>query len=169
MKHFLLPTIAALSLAGCTEAGPRKGVGFTGIDGEPRTLSTRDTDANFGRSLSVPVAFAELPTRQVISDAPDQGAQALVAIDNGGRLVGNAVEVGGSDRVLMLSSVAVNGSLFAVLRAPENSVFKITSATTASFGAAVPRLTGCLTAGNVYQKGKSSRRTQGLAVPLNCR
>lgn len=169
MKHFLLPALAALSFAACSEAAPRKGVGFTGIDGEPRTLSTRDTEVYFGRSLSVPVAFAELPARQVISDAPDQGGQALVAIDNGGRVVGNAVEVGGFDRVLMLSSVAVNGTLFAVLRAPQNSVFEITPVTTASFGAAVPRLTGCLAAGNVYQKGRSTRRTEGLAVPLNCR
>ncbi|MEX0350536.1 MAG: hypothetical protein AB3N15_14020 [Paracoccaceae bacterium] len=169
MKHFLLPALAALSFACATEAAPRTGVGFTGIDGEPRTLSTRDTEAYFGRSVSVPVAFAELPPRQVISDAPDQSGQALVAIDNGGRVVGNAVEVGGADRVLMLSSVAVNGSLYAVLRAPANALFEITPATTASFGAAVPRLTGCLTAGNVYQKGRSAKRTEGLAVPLNCR
>lgn len=169
MKNILLSAIAVASLSACA-FGPARGVGFTGIDGEPRGLSADRGSADYvGRLLSVPVAFAELPTIRVISDAPDQASQAQVAIDNGGRVSGNAVEVGGLDRTLMLSSVDVNGTLFAVLRTPEDSLNRITPASTSNFAAAVPKLTGCLPAGNVYQKGRSGNRTAGLAIPLNCR
>lgn len=169
MKKILLSAIALATLAACANTLPKRGIGFTGIDGEPRSLSESRGSADYvGRFMTVPVAFAELAPRRVISDAPDQAKLARVAVDNGGRVPGAAIEVGGDERTLMLSSVEVNGALYAVLRTPENSPFAIAPNVASGFGRSIPRLTGCLPAGNVYQNG-SGKRATGLAVPLNCR
>lgn len=168
MKKILLPALALALIPFGTFAKPQRGIGFTGIGSEPRALSARHGSADYlGRSPSVPVALAGIPPRRVRVEPTDQAGLAKVAIENGGRVPSNAVEVGGDSQSLMLSTVDVNGTLFAVLRTPEGRSNGVNEAAGANFANAVPRLTGCLPGGNVYGTGR--RSATGYAVPLNCR
>ncbi len=167
MKKILLPTIAVLALAACEDPYNRSGVGFTGIDGEPRSIS--DVPGAVGvlpPATNVPAELAVLPAIQVTTDATDPEKIARVAIDNGGRSDTNAVVLTGSDTNMFLSTVAVNGTLFGVLQT-ENSSTKVDNSVGARFGQNAEQFTGCLPAGDVYRKG-SSQRSSGFAVALNC-
>ena len=140
---------------------------FTGIDGEPRTVSdVKGAVAFVPPATNVPAELAELPTVHVQSDKVDFEKIAGVAIDNGGRSDTSAVHLSGSSTDMFLSTVRVNGTLFGVLRTPNNSV-KVDNSVGATFGSETERFTGCLPAGDVYRKGGSSR-SSGFAVPLNC-
>ncbi len=167
MKKILLSTIAVLTLSACEDPFNREGVGFTGIDGEPRTISdVKGAVAFLPSATNVPAELAELPTVSVLSDEVDLSKVAGVAIDNGGRTDTSAVLLSGSDTNLFLSTVSVNGTLFGVLRTRDNST-RVDNSVGASFGSQTERFTGCLAAGDVYRKG-SSERSSGFAVPLNC-
>ncbi len=167
MKKILLPTIAVLTLAACEDPFNRQGVGFTGIDGEPRTVSDVPGAVAFlPPATNVPAELAELPTVSVLSDKVGIDKIAGVAIDNGGQSPANAVELSGSSQNLYLSTVNVNGTLFGVVRTRSNST-RVDNSVGAAFGRETERFTGCLPAGDVYSKG-SSDRSSGFAVPLNC-
>ncbi|NVO54476.1 hypothetical protein HW561_01570 [Rhodobacteraceae bacterium B1Z28] len=167
MKKILLSTIAVLTLSACEDPFNRQGVGFTGIDGEPRTVSdVPGTVAFVPPATNVPAELAELPTVSILSDQVDPSKVASVAIDNGGRTDANAVKLSGSDTNLFLSTVSVNGTLFGVLRTSTNSV-RVDNSIGASFGSETEQFTGCLPAGDVFRKG-TSERSSGFAVPLNC-
>ncbi|WP_170331739.1 hypothetical protein [Ruegeria arenilitoris] len=167
MKKILLSTIAVLTLAACEDPFDRKGVGFTGIDGEPRTISDVPGSAAFvPLATNVPAELAALPTIPVVTDQTDAEKVARVAIDNGGRSDTDAVVLTSRDTNLFLSTVSVNGTLYGVLRTPSNSS-RIDNAVGAAFGRDAEQFTGCLPAGQVYRKGSSSR-SSGFAVPLNC-
>ncbi len=169
MKKILLPAIAFLTLAACEDPWNREGVGFTGIDGEPRTTADVPGTVAFQPPLTnVPAELAALPPVRVASDDTSLEKMAGVAIENGGRTTNNAVVVEGADRNLMLSTVKVNNTLFAVLREPSNSSARMDNSVGASFVSRIERLTGCLAAGGTAY-GKGSRRSStGFAVPLNC-
>ncbi|MEX0367337.1 hypothetical protein [Ruegeria sp. HKCCD8929] len=170
MKKILLPALAFVTLSACEDIWNREGVGFTGIDGEPRTIVESREAAGFVASRdSVPAELAGLTTPQLLTEETDPAKVAGVAIDNGGRVPGQAVEIGGDRQTLMLSTVSVNNVLYAVLRTPEGAADRMDVSTGPRFAASIPRLTGCLIGGNVYQKGTSSLRTSGFAAPLNCR
>jgi len=170
MYKILLPAIAVIGLSACDDIWDREGVGFTGINGEPRTITAEKGGADYvSRRGGVPAELAGHPVIRVNVDAQDLTELAGVAIANGGRDLNTAVEVGGGDGTLMLSQVDVNGILFAVLRTPVGTNDKIAGDQGAPFASSVPRLTGCLVSGDAYQAGTSDKQTSGYAVPLNCR
>jgi len=167
MKKILLSTATILALAACEDPYNREGVGFTGIDGEPRTISDVKGAAAFvPPATNVPAELAELPAVPVSTDETETEKVARVAIDNGGRSDTNSVILTGSDTNLFLRTVSVNGTLFGVLRTANNST-RVDNAIGANFGRNAEQFTGCLPAGEVYRKG-SSERSSGFAVPLNC-
>lgn len=170
MKKILLPAcLSALTLSACVELFPREGVGFTGIDGEPKTFSEAKGSADYvARGSSVPAQLAAIPPVRLQAESADVSAMAGAAIDAGGRTPSNAVEVGGSGRTLFLSTVEVNRVLFAVLRTAEGDSSRMQEGAGAEFVNSVPRLTGCLATGPAYQNGKNARRTTAYAVALNC-
>lgn len=167
MKKLILPALAVLTLAACEDPFDREGVGFTGIDGEPRTISGSKGAAAFvPDATNVPAELAELPTIQIVSDKVEADKLAGVAIDNAGRTPGNAVQLTGSSTSMYLSTVDVNGTLYGVLRTENNST-RVDNSIGEIFGSETERFTGCLPAGDVFGKGSSSR-SSGFAVPLNC-
>ncbi|NOD34621.1 MULTISPECIES: hypothetical protein [unclassified Ruegeria] len=167
MKKILLSTIAVLTLAACEDPFNREGVGFTGIDGEPRTISDVPGAVAFlPDATNVPAELAKLPTVTLRVDETDPSKVASVAIDNGGQTPNTAVQLEGSDTDLFLSTVNVNGTLFGVLRTSTNSV-KVDNSIGVGFAEETERFTGCLPSGNVFRKG-TSERSSGFAVPLNC-
>ncbi|WP_160175161.1 hypothetical protein [Ruegeria halocynthiae] len=167
MKKILLSSITVLALAACEDPYNREGVGFTGIDGEPRTISdVPGASAFLPPATNVPAELAVLPAIPVATDETELGKVARLAIDNGGRSDRDAVLVSGSDTNLFLSTVSVNGTLFGVLRTASNGA-KVDNTIGASFGRNAEQFTGCLPAGEVYRKG-SSERSSGFAVALNC-
>ncbi|WP_164658058.1 hypothetical protein [Tropicibacter sp. Alg240-R139] len=170
MKKILLPAcLAVLSLSACSGLFVREGVGFTGIDGEPKTFSEAKGSADYvARRASVPTQLASLPPVRLRAESSDIGALAGAALEAGGRTPANAAEVGEQDRTLYLSTVEVNGVLFAVLRTPEGDNIRMERGAGDTFLASVPRLTGCLANGPAYQRGRAGRRTTAYAVPLNC-
>lgn len=169
MKKILLPVAALLSLSACG-LFHREGVGFTGLNGEPTTFTEQRGSADYvARRLSVPAELAGLPTVRLQQDAGDIERLANVAISNGGRTPLNAVEVEANNQNFMLSTVEVNGVLFGVLRAPENTTNRLPEGAGNAFLASVPRLTGCLPAGNTAYASGSANRPTGVAVPLNCK
>ncbi|WP_158541308.1 hypothetical protein [Ruegeria sp. A3M17] len=167
MKKILLSTIAVFALAACEDPYNRSGVGFTGIDGEPRTVSDVPSAVAFlPDATNIPAELAVLPAIPVVTDQTETEKVARVAIDNGGRSDTNAVVLTGSDMNLFLSTVSVNGTLFGVLRTANNST-RIDNDIGAAFGQNAEQFTGCLPAGDVFRKG-SSTRSSGFAVALNC-
>lgn len=171
MKNLLLPALclSVLAVSACENLWNRQGIGFTGINGEPKTFTeTRGRDDYVARRLSVPAELAGIPTTRVQSDKAGVDDLAKAAIAAGGRTPDTAVQVGGESQTLMLSTVQVNSTLFAVLRTPSEISARMAPDAGAAFLSSVPRLTGCLAAGDVYQRGSTSRTT-GVAVPLDCR
>ncbi|QFT73740.1 hypothetical protein FIU92_11920 [Ruegeria sp. THAF33] len=167
MKKILLSTIAVLTLAACEDPFNREGVGFTGIDGEPRTISDVPGAVAFlPDATNVPAELAELRTVTLLSDEVEPSKVASVAIDNGGQTPNTAVQLQGSDTNLFLSTVSVNGTLFGVLRTSSNSV-KVDNSIGVGFAEETERFTGCLPAGGVFRKG-TSEKSSGFAIPLNC-
>ncbi len=167
MKKILLSTITVLALAACEDPYNRQGVGFTGIDGEPRTISDIPGAVSFlPRATNVPAELAVLPAVQVTSGETDPQKLARVAIDNGGRSDANSVALTGLSTNMFLSTVSVNGTLYGVLRTDSSST-RVDNEVGAAFGRNAEQFTGCLPAGDVYRKG-SSQRSSGFAVPLNC-
>ena len=165
------PTLAlcalVLALPACESWNHRKGVGFTGIDGEPTSLPVPGGTVTRGRS--VPEALAGLPPARVkVERVRSQADLASAAIASGGRTTANAVPVGTSEQTLMLSTVEANGTLFAVLRMPEGDGGRMATGAQDRFVASVPRLTGCLAGATAYASGGTTR-PRGLAVPMNCR
>ncbi len=170
MYKILLPAIALIGLSACDDIWDREGVGFTGIDGEPRTITAAKGGADYvSRRGGVPAQFAGQPVIPVRVESQELSELAGVAIANGGRDLNTAIEVSGEAGTLMMSQVDVNGILFAVFRTPTSGDGQMAAGRGGAFAASVPRLTGCLVAGDAYQAGTSERRTIGYAVPLNCR
>ncbi len=166
MKKIILPVAAVLMLSACEDPWNREGVGFTGIDGEPRTIADVQGAAAFvAPDTNVPAELAALPTIQVSSTETDVSKLAGVAISNGGRSGSNAVQLSGGSTSMFLSTVKVNGTMFGVLRAPQGS--KVDNSIGTIFGDRTERFTGCIAAGQVYGKGSTSK-SSGFAVPLNC-
>ncbi|MEX0340064.1 MAG: hypothetical protein AB3N11_13615 [Arenibacterium sp.] len=167
MKKILLSTITVLALAACEDPYNREGVGFTGIDGEPRTISDVPGAAAFlPPAVNIPAELALLPTIPVVTDETEPQKVASAAINNGGRTDTSAVVLEGSDTSLFLSTVSVNGNKYGVLRTL-NSSTRVDNEIGAAFGRNAEQFTGCLPAGDVFGKG-SSQRSSGFAVPLNC-
>lgn len=169
MKKILLPAcLSVLSLSACADFFVREGVGFTGIDGEPRTFSEAKGSADYvAQRASVPARLAAIPPVRLRTDSSEIGVLAEAALGAGGRTPANAAEVGGQDRTLYLSTVEVNGVIFAVLRTAEGDTTRMARGASDRFLASVPSMTGCLASGPAYQKGRSDRAS-AYAVPLNC-
>lgn len=171
MTRFLPLTacLLTLSLSACGTWGYKKGVGFTGINGEPASVA--EANEEFGvvtRILSPMETLAVLPTANLRTDAASQADLATVAMDNGGATPQSAALVGMNSQELMLSMVRVNGQMFGVLKVPADNPGRMEEGAAEAFVASAPRLTGCLTQGNAYSKGGSNGRPKALAVPLNC-
>ncbi len=173
----LLPVLAlgtALAVAACTDQlGYYRGIGFTGINGEPTGLPGQD-GGTVARAETPMVALAALPVARVQSKSPQAQALAEQAISHGGTSDQTAVPVqspqegpeGGPALAGMLSLVQVNGVPFAVILPVGNNGRLAPGADTA-FGQMVESLTGCVKAGAVYGTG-SRMRLRGLAVPVDC-
>lgn len=167
MKKILFSTMTVLALAACEDPYDREGVGFTGIDGEPRTISDVQGAAAFlPPATNVPAELAVLPPVVVTTDQTEAEKVARVAIDNGGSSDTSAVPVSGAETNMYLSTVNVNGTLYGVLRTASNGG-KVDNSIGASFGRNAEQFTGCLPAGDVYRKGSSSK-SSGFAVALDC-
>ena len=165
MKKILFSTMTVLALAACEDPLDRKGVGFTGINGEPRSISdVPGTAAFLPPATNVPAELALLPTINVTTDQTESEKVARVAIDNAGQNDETAVPLTASGANLYLSTVNVNGTLYGVLR---TSSGRVSNTYGSGFGQNIEQFTGCLPAGDVFAKG-SSDRSSGFAVPLNC-
>lgn len=166
MKKIILSTAAVLTLAACEDPFNREGVGFTGIDGEPRTISEVPGAVAFAPpATNVPAELADIPPVNLVTDAVEPEQLAKIAIKNGGRSGENAVQLVGSDTNLFLSTVNVNGTLYAVLRTPRSST-RVDQSVGRDFGDQIEQFTGCLPAGAVFSQGR--RRSPGFAMPVNC-
>ncbi|KUJ79451.1 hypothetical protein AVO44_09550 [Ruegeria profundi] len=167
MKKILLSTVTILALAACEDPYNREGIGFTGIDGEPRTLADVPGAVAFlPPATNVPAELAALPTIAVTTDQVEAEKVARVAIDNGGRSDTDSVVLTGQDTNLFLSTVSVNGALYGVLRTESNST-RVDNRIGSGFGRNAEQFTGCLPAGEVFRKGSSSS-SSGFAVLLDC-
>jgi len=167
MKKLFLPAVALLVLSACEDPFNREGVGFTGIDGEPRTISdVKGAAAFIPPATNIPAELAAIPTVKITSDKTELSKIAGVAIDAGGKSDTTAVPLSGEGTNLLLSTVEVNGTLFGVLRTA-SSGGRVDNSVGAVFGSETERFTGCLPAGDVFRKGSSSS-SSGFAVPLNC-
>lgn len=166
LKPFLACAIC-VGLAACDNWSTRKGVGFTGIDGEPRMLEQAD-GVPVTRGVSTPIALARRPMIHVQTAAAPVADLAGVAIGAGGQSDLDAVAVSGAQSTLMLSLVNVSGQPFAVLRPAEGERSRMEQGAQARFPASVLRLTGCRAVGAAYAAGGTQRPT-GLAVPVDCR
>jgi len=153
-----------VALCACSAGSGARGVGFTGIDGEPS-----GPWAGAGGGVSQPLgpieALAALPPRAV--SAPGAATAAAEAIDNGGRSPATALPVELLGSPLMLSLVEVDGRPYAVLRLPEGRRGDLPAGAAARFVTAVPMMTGCLAAGPATLQNRP--RQIGAAVPLDCR
>ncbi|MGD9862668.1 MAG: hypothetical protein AB7S99_05610 [Pseudodonghicola sp.] len=170
MKRLLLSAcLLCTTLSACSGLRYQRGVGFSGIDGEPTALPQ---DGGAGGTVSRaqgPIeALAMRPPLRLQVAAGDPAQLAGVAIANGGRSPADAVPVSLGGAPAMLSLVEVNGLSHAVLRLPEGMRGQLGTAAGPAFAAAVPRLTGCLAAGGAIRRDRPAQ-SAGLAVPLNCR
>ncbi|MDX2485337.1 MAG: hypothetical protein QNK42_16950 [Pseudodonghicola sp.] len=155
------------ALSGCAGHNYRHGIGFTGIDGEPKAPSVQ-SDSSVSRAVG-PIAelAARTPQRlQVASGVPAVLAEA--AIHAGARSEPGAIPATLGGAPMMLSTVEVNGVSHAVLRFPEGQRGQLGDGSGAAFADAVPRLTGCLTAGPTYRRDVPAQEA-GLAMPMDCR
>jgi len=163
-RFALMAGSLCLALCACGAGGGARGVGFTGIDGEPSGPWT-----GAGGGVSQPLgpieALAALPPRAV--SVPGAATAVGVAIDSGGRSPATALPVELLGTPLMLSLVTVDGRLYAVLRLPEGQRSGLPAGVAQRFGAAVPMMTGCLAAGPVTLQDRPQQI--GAAVPLDCR
>lgn len=169
-KLKLLLTASVVFLSGCDDLGYYRGVGFSGIDGEPKSIAQSDAEQGLvSRTASSSEALAGLPPVALQADATSLDQLAGAAISRGGRNFASAVPVQIVGQDLMMSSVQVNGILFAVLRTPEGNAGRMAGNTAAAFLNAVPALTGCLAGADAFASGSGSAdNPSGLAVPLNC-
>ncbi|TDE33824.1 hypothetical protein [Antarcticimicrobium sediminis] len=168
MKRLLASAcLICTALSGCAGLNYRHGVGFTGIDGEPK-VPTVQSDRTVSRAAG-PIAelAARTPQRLQVASG-DPAVLAETAIHNGGQTMANAIPATLGGAQMMLSTVEVNGVPHAVLRLPEGQRMRLSDGSGAGFADAVPRLTGCLAAGPAYRRDRPALEA-GLAVPLNCR
>jgi len=167
MKRVFLPAalICAL-LSACTGHTYQRGVGFTGIDGEPTGEIAR-TGGTVARAMGPVEALAALTPPRLRVASGDPAAAAAAAVAHGGRTGGDAVAASLGGAPVMLSLVEVNGVLHAVLRLPEGRRGSMGAGAGPAFTSAVPRLTGCRAAGPAYRRDRPARAA-GLSVPLNC-
>lgn len=170
MKRLLLSAcLLCTVLSACSGLRYQRGVGFSGIDGEP---DQPPQDSVAGAVVSraagpIEALAAHAPVRLQVA-AADPAQLAGAAIAHGGRNPAGAVTVSLGGAPLMLSLVVVNGVSHAVLRLPEGQRGRLGEGAGPAFAAAVPRLTGCLAAGPAVRRDRPAKAA-GLAVPLNCR
>ncbi|WP_146344701.1 hypothetical protein [Falsiphaeobacter marinintestinus] len=166
-KLTLLMTASVVLLAAC-DFGYHRGVGFTGIDGEPSSVAQADAEQGIvSRAASSSAALASLPSIVLQADGTSVDKLAGAAISHGGRNFNDALPVKLAGQDHMLSTVQVNSVLFAVLRQPAGNPSRMGSGAGPAFLAAVPQLTGCLAASEAFASG-SAENPLGLAVPLDC-
>ncbi len=168
MKRLLASAcLICTALTGCTGLNYQRGIGFTGLDGEPTAAPvTRGQEVGY---IQGPIAaLAALPPQRLRVEGGEPGALAAAAIAHGGQGPADAVPARLRGVPVMLSTVEVNGGLYAVLRLPQGRRGHLDAGAGAAFAAAVPRLTGCLAAGPAYGGDRAALRA-GLAVPMNCR
>ncbi|TDK41086.1 hypothetical protein [Antarcticimicrobium luteum] len=168
MKRLLASAcLICTALSACTGLNYQRGIGFTGIDGEPKASATR-TGGTVTRAAGPIQALAARPPQRLRVGDGDPGALAATAIAHGGQTGTTAVPATLGGAPMMLSTVEVNGVLHAVLRLPEGRRGRFADDAGAAFAGAVPRLTGCLAAGPTYRRDRPMEHA-GLAVPLDCR
>ena len=161
--------LIALSLSACSNWGYNKGIGFTGIDGEPKSVAQASGQSGVvTRALSPLEALAALPPISVRADTASQADLAGAAIAAGGDTPQTGVWVHMHDQPLLMSMVRVNGQMFSVLKVPEGNTSRMVEGTANAFVGSAPELTGCLTQSGAYARGGSEARPKGVAVAMNC-
>lgn len=169
MKLNVLLIASAITLAACDEYGYTRGVGFTGIDGEPGTIAESNAEQGLvSLALSSSAALAALPQINLQENNTSYDSMAQTAVRHGGRDISTALPVELAGQKQMLSMIQVNSVPFAVLRLPAGNPARLPDGTSVAFLSATPELTGCLLAqSQVYANGDLDRAS-GMAVPLNC-
>lgn len=166
MKHtLLLACLICTALSACNGLSYPRGTGFTGIDGEPKAPA-QQSDA-VSRAVGPIQALAARPpqTLRVETGAPD--AMAMAAIAHGGRTDAAAIPATLHGAPVMISTVEVNGTLYAVMRLPEGRGGRFAAGAGPAFAAAAPRMTGCLATGPAYRRDRPATAAGGAArLPL---
>ncbi|GAA6202340.1 hypothetical protein [Aquicoccus sp. SU-CL01552] len=154
-------------LAACNGPNYQRGIGFTGIDGEPRAEASQDSDT-VSRAVGPVEALAAHPPQRLRVATGDPAEMAAIAIAHGGQGAADSIPATLGGAPVRLSMVEVNGLLHAVMRLPEGRRGKLAAGSGPAFSAAVPRLTGCVTAGPAYLRERPAA-SAGAAVPVDCR
>lgn len=153
MKNIIFLAAIGCTLAAC---GPREGAGFTGIGGEPASVS-REQGPGFGSSgsyssLAGPAVEANRNPRRVDKQVRQAFAAPVV----------QPLEVRLGGETVQMNLVDVRGQRYAVLR-PTGSG-GLSQSTARSFGAYARTLTGCSQSGPYY----SDKNGPGAATALIC-
>lgn len=168
LSHPLSACLLILSLSACGSWGYQRGVGFTGIDGEPRSVAEANGQPDIVTRAQSPLErLASLPAPNLRTEPGPQSDLAAVAIANGAGTPQGAAPVRLDGQELMLSMVRVNGQMFGVLKVPDGNPGRMGPGAAAAFTGSAERLTGCLPTAGAYAHGGADR-PKGLAVPLNC-
>lgn len=158
--------LAAVGAAACSK---NQSVGFTGIGGEPATVTQRAPDVRTVAPATVSYTPSYVPSITAPATGGSMSARAETAIRYGGTEPRRSIPVAMGGRMLAFSIVDVGGQDFAVLRTPSATPeAKIPDAARAEFQSNAATLTGCLPEGQVHVSGASRKGSSGLAVPLNC-
>lgn len=168
MKRLLASAcLLSMTLTACTGLNYQRGLGFSGIDGEPRQPVAQSTAA-VSRAPGPIQALAARPPQALRVETGDPGAIAMAAIAHGGQTDATAIPASLHGAPVMVSAVEVNDALYAVMRLPQGRRGRFAAGAGPAFAAAVPRLTGCLAAGPAYRRDRPAAAV-GVAVPLDCR
>lgn len=154
-------------LAACNGPNYQRGIGFTGIDGEPRAQASQGGGV-VTRAVGPVEALAAHPPHRLRVATGDPAEMATAAIEYGGQGAADSIPATLGGAPVRISMVEVNGRLHAVMRLPEGRRGKLGAETGPTFSAAVPRLTGCVVAGPTYLRERPAK-SAGAAVPVDCR
>lgn len=168
MKPVLaIACLICTTLSACSGLNYQRGMGFSGIDGEPKA-PVAQPGGTVSRAVGPIQALAAHPPQLLQVASGDPAALAATAVANGGQGEANSIPATLRGAPVRISMVGVNDSLYAVMRLPEGMRGKLGPGAGPSFAAAVPRLTGCVAAGPAYRRDRPANAA-GLAVPLDCR
>ncbi len=166
-RLFASACLICTALSACSGLNYQRGIGFTGIDGEPRAQANQG-GATVSRAVGPVEALAAQPPQRLRVATGDPAEIATTAIEYGGQGAADSIPATLGGAPVRISMVEVNGRLHAVMRLPEGRRGKLGAEAGPAFSAAVPRLTGCVVVGPTYLRERPAT-SAGAAVPVDCR
>jgi len=166
-RLFASACLICTALSACNGPNYQRGIGFTGIDGEPRARAA-SAGGTVSRASGPIQALAARPPQRLRVATGDPAQMAAAATAHGGQGAADSIPATLGNAPLRVSMVEVNGLLFAVMRLPEGQRGKLAAGAGPAFSAAVPRLTGCVAVGPAYVNTRPAK-SAGVAVPVDCR